>query len=188
MELREQFAHLKRRQPRRHALHHLALERVHAVRRPGQHSELYHTAGLVEFDQVDAIDAAARVGDVGLELERPVMPVGGEPLPMVGERRPKDLRRACKQQQCLVTSHPRCVVRRRSEDALVVQVWAEQRQPGDTPLHGVIDSYMPRSEGGGRSVRAALTAERTELSEAAGGELGALGDESEAGGAGSPSN
>ena len=62
---------------------------------------------------------------------------------------------------------------RRSEDALVVQVWAEQRQPGDTPLHGVIDSYMPRSEGGGRSVRAALTAERTELSEAAGGELGA---------------
>ena len=92
------------------------------------------------------------------------------------------------QQQRLVAPDPRSVVRRRSEDALVVHVRAQQRQAGDTTLHGVIYSYMPRTVSGGRRVCAALTAERTELSEAGGGELGAAGDRDEAGGADSPSN
>ena len=69
-----------------------------------------------------------------------------------------------------------------------MHVRAQQRQAGDTTLHGVIYSYMPRTVSGGRRVCAALTAERTELSEAGGGELGAAGDRDEAGGADSPSN
>ena len=78
----------------RDSLHHLGLESIDGIRWPREHGELGDASGLVERDEVDAVNRLARGGDVRFELERPLSAVVGQPLSAIRERRAENIGRA----------------------------------------------------------------------------------------------